>query len=650
MTPSSQSKTPSSSATGWRLAELAARYPDKLVVHITPDLRSYRTLAEELSFFLPNHELLWRFPAWEVLPYDRVSPHHAVVGERFATLSRLLRTPAPGGVLLTALPAWLQRIAPPPSVAAHVWQIKVGDTLDIGSIQHQLVEAGMQPVERVMDSGEFAVRGGIIDIWPATSSSPIRIDLFGDEIDSIHHFDIDSQRSGDSISEFVSVPVREVILDDGGRHRFCAAFRARFPHLRGHPMLTAAEAGRPHPGIEALLPLAYQESARLQDYLPEASIITATTDDLTPQRDRFSEQVRSQFDLMRHSEEPVISPQELFAVESRVAVTTLATLSSAVVEPPPDIADFSRKQAPLHALRDALATRLDSGWQLLLVAHGPGQQERMTEVCAPLNRPFVSCSGVHDLPDDSGVIATSLGLIEQGFALPAQRLLVVTGRELLGQRISSRRHRSISAIRGSLFQQLQELTPGRLVIHEDHGIGRYRGLTTMEIDAEQQADFLHIEYAGDSSIFVPVEDLDRLHPYVGDSNPTLNRLGSDKWRRARARVERDLLVIAQELVDTEAQRRQAKPEVMSVESVRDEYEEFCAAFPFEETEDQQQAIDSVLADMCAPLPMDRVVCGDVGFGKTEVAMRAAFVAAANGMQVALLAPTTVLANQHFTTL
>ncbi len=634
---------------GWRLAELAARQPDRLIVHITPDLRSYRALAEELPFFLEHRDHLWRFPAWEVLPYDRVSPHHAIVGERFATLSRLLREPRPRGVLLTALPAWLQRIAPPASVAAHVWQIKVGDQLDLTALQHQLTEAGMQPVERVMDSGEFAVRGGIIDIWPATADAPIRIDLFGDEIDSIHHFDIDSQRSGEAINAFVSVPVREVILDSAGRDRFCAAFRARFPHLRGHPMLTAAESGRPHPGIEALLPLAYETTARLRDYLPDRAVITALDADLTPPRDRFGEQIRAQFDLMRHSEEPAISPQELFAVESAIKVTPLAKLSKPTVEPAPELADFSRKQAPLHALREAIADKLNGGWRLLLVAHGPGQRERMIEACTPLGRPFAACSGLHDLPPSPDTIAHCLGFIEQGFALPAHKLLLLTGRELLGQRISQRRHRSVSSIRANVFQQLQELVPGSVVIHEDHGLGRYRGLTTMEVEAGQQADFLHIEYADDASIFVPVEELDRLHPYVGDANPALNKLGSDKWKKSRAKVEKDLLAIANELVATEARRRESQPEPMDVDAVRDDYEEFCANFPFEETEDQQQAIDAVLADMGAPLPMDRVVCGDVGFGKTEVAMRAAFVAAAHGKQVALLAPTTVLANQHFAT-
>ncbi|MDQ6950748.1 MAG: transcription-repair coupling factor [Mariprofundales bacterium] len=645
------------SALGWRLSELARCRPKRLLVYITPDLRSYRTLAEELSFFLPQADHLWRFPAWEVLPYDRVSPHHAIVGERFATLSRLLRQPNPSGVLITALPAWLQRIAPPSSVTAHVWQLKVGDQLDLGALQHQLIEAGMQPVERVMDSGEFAVRGGLFDIWPATSNAPIRIDLFGDDIDSIHTFDIDSQRSGAAITAFVSVPVREVILDQPGRETFCAAFRARFPHLRGHPMLTAAKVGRPHPGIEALLPLAYHQTARLQDYLPSDAVIVSSSD-LLPQRDQFGAQLRSHFDLMRHTEDPAISPQELFAVESDIRATLITQQEAQLHLPPvgaaPALSDFSQRQAPLHALRDRLRQQLSDGWRLLLIAHGPGQAERMREVCAPLECAFADCAGLHDLPDarsaSGPTIFQTLGFVEQGFVLEHDKLLVLTGRELLGQRISGSRHRSISAIRANVFQQLQELVPGNMVIHEDHGLGRYCGLETMEVEPGQQADFLHIEYAGDASIFVPVEELARLHPYVGDSNPALNKLGSDKWKKTRQRVETDLLVIAHELVAVEARRRQVRHEVVDLAAIRDAYDEFCARFPFEETEDQQQAIDQVLADMQQPLPMDRVVCGDVGFGKTEVAMRAAFVAAADGRQVAMLAPTTVLANQHYTSL
>ncbi|MDQ7011130.1 MAG: transcription-repair coupling factor [Mariprofundaceae bacterium] len=614
-----------------------------LSVYICPDLRSYRQLAEEISFFLQDApHLLWRFPAWEVLPYDRVSPHHTIVGERFATLGRLLADPAPRGLLLTALPAWLQRIAPPSIVAAHVWQLKVGEPLDIATLKQRLSEAGMHAAERVLAPGEFAARGGLLDIWPATEDAPLRIDLFGDEIESIRRFDIETQRSGEHLQQFVSVPVREVILDATGRETFTAAFRARFPQHRRHPMLAAAQAGRPHPGIESLLSLAYAETARLTDYLPAEARIHAP-EDIEQKRLAFAEQVRAQFDMVRLGDEPVISPQELYATET--AVEAAAVPAGDNFEAAPSLADYQHHARPLHALQRHLADRIREGWRLLLVAHGPGQQERMIEACSTLAEHIPRCAGLHDMPD--APVSTAIGFLDAGLVLPEARILLLTGRELLGQRLPRRRGRSRAAIRADVFSSLQELKPGDPVVHEDHGIGRYRGLSTIEADGVQ-TDFLHIEYAGDASIYVPVEELDRLHRYTGEDEPRLNKPGSEKWKRTRERVKHDLLAMAHELVDTEAARqRVTRPPYRLEGTLHDAYEEFSARFPFEETDDQVEAIDQVLRDLASDRPMDRVICGDVGFGKTEVAMRAAFIVAKSGRQVALLAPTTVLANQHF---
>jgi len=624
----------------WQLAQTARN--DGLHVWICPDLRSYRQLSEELAFFLQDApERLWRFPAWEVLPYDRVSPHHAIVGERFSTLARLLREPDPTGLLLTALPAWLQRIAPPEAVSAHVWQLRVGDPLDIAKLRERLAMSGMQNVERVLAGGEFAVRGGILDVWPGTEDSPLRLDMFGDEIESIRRFDVETQRSGESLEQFISVPVREVILDDAGRERFAAAFRARFPHQRKHPMLAAVQAGRPHPGIEALLPFAYASTARLMDYLPENADVMAPKD-IESNRTHFSEQVRAQFEMVRASSEPVISPQELYAVETPVMAHPLP--SSTHVDAPLSLLDFQEKSQPLHALNEKLADKIKAGWRLLLVAHGPGQQERMIEACGEWVDTVPHCNGLHDLPD--APVFTAIGFLEQGLTLMDAKLMILTGRELLGQRLPRKRSKSTATIRADIFSGLQELKPGDPVVHEDHGVGRYKGLTSME-SGEVQADFLHIEYAGDASVYVPVEELSRLHRYTGEDNPPLNKLGSEKWRRTRERVQRDLLVMAHELIDTEAARKQVRRSPYLIEGeLHADYEEFAARFPFEETDDQVETIDQVLADLGKDTPMDRVVCGDVGFGKTEVAMRAAFVVAKSGRQVALLAPTTVLANQH----
>ena len=616
-----------------------------LHVYICEDLRSYRTLSEELAFFLQDKpDLLWRFPAWEVLPYDRVSPHHAIVGERFSALARLLREPEPHGILLTALPAWLQRIAPPALVAAHVWQLKTGDTLDITVLKERLSLAGMRSTERVLDRGEFAARGGILDIWPATEDQPLRLDMFGDTVDSIRRFDVETQRSAETLDQFISVPVREVILDEAGKQTFAAAFRARFPHLRKHPMLTSAEAGRPHPGIESLLPLAYESTARLKDYLPEGTPAIAA-EDIDSSRLTFAAQVRNQFDMVRTGNEPLISPQELYAVET--PLRSAAVPACKVISMPPSLADFQSERQPLHAMQQALAERLNNGWRLLLVAHGPGQQERMLEACSALPgaEKADTCRGLFDIPARG--IAACLGFIDQGMLLEKEKIALLTGRELLGQRLPRKRGRGASLIRADVFSSLQELAIGDAVVHEDHGVGRYKGLVSLP-SGDLHADFLHIEYDGEASIYVPVEDLDRLHRYTGEDNPQLNKLGSDKWKRTRQRVERDLLAMAHELIDTEAARKKVRrpPALLKGEAAGD-YDEFAARFPFEETDDQVDAIDAILRDLAADTPMDRVVCGDVGFGKTEVAMRAAFTVARCGRQVAVLAPTTVLANQHF---
>jgi len=624
----------------WQLAALARS--GEFAVWICPDLRSYRQLAEEVAFFLQEQpELLWRFPAWEVLPYDRVSPHHAIVGERFSTLGRLLNTPNPKGLLLTALPGWLQRIAPPETVASHVWQLEQGSAFDISTLKSRLSEAGMIASERVLAPGEFAARGGLFDVWPATESTPLRIDLFGDEIESIRRFDPETQRSGEELDRFTSVPVREVILDKPGQENFASAFRARFPQLRKHPMLTAAIAGRPHPGIEALLPLAYQNTARLIDYLPEATPIYSV-EGIDQQQHAFAGQVRAQFEMVKASSEPSISPQELYAIETP---TLCQILDQSSVATAPSIVDFGSNK-PLHAMQDTLQKRLDAGWSVSLIAHGLGQQERMLEACGGLSD---SISETHpNNISSSQKLISCIGYLDNGFALPDEKLMLLTGRELLGQRLPRKRSsRSSTVLHADIFNSLAELKIGDPVVHEDHGVGRYQGLETMG-DDDELADFIKIEYASGSHVFVPVEELSRLHRYTGEDSPKLNTLGSEKWKRTRERVQRDLLAMAHELIEVEAERTGARrPPCILEGALFDAYEEFVARFPFEETDDQAQAIDAVLADLKLERPMDRVICGDVGFGKTEVAMRAAFVVAQSGRQVAILAPTTVLANQHF---
>jgi len=501
-----------------------------------------------------------------------------------------------------------------------------------------LIEAGMMATDRVLAPGEFAIRGGLIDLWPACEEAPLRLDLFDDTIESIRRFDPETQRSGEQLAYVHAVPAREVILDEAGRTAFRAAFRQRFPHLRNHPMLVSAEAGRPHPGIESLLPLVYGKTSRLIDYLPDNADILAPAD-IEAQRTRLAGQIREQFSLVSSSVDPVISPQELYATETPIRA---GTLRLANITPAPAL-DPAEPHA-LRALVQQLAQYLRDGWHLCLVAHGPGQQERMLEVLHDLSADIPRCASLDQARQQP--LASCIGELDAGFMDHAARLMLLTGRELLGQRLP-RKRRGSRLLRADVFSSLSELEPGSHVVHEDHGIGRYLGLETLS-EGEHAADFIKLEYADGAHVFVPVEELGRLHRYTGEESPTLNRLGSDKWKRTRERARRDLLAMAHELIEIEAARSQSRrPPFLPDANIQAAYEEFAARFPFEETEDQVAAIDAIMADLSREKPMDRVICGDVGFGKTEVAMRAAFIAAAAGKQVAVLAPTTVLANQHF---
>lgn len=628
--------------TSYQLAQLA-RKPG-LRVWICNDLRQYRQLCESVSFLMQDvRDRLWLFPAWEVLPYDRVSPHHVIVGQRFSTLGRLLNTPDPQGLIITSLPAWLHRIAPPESVAAHVWQLECGQQFDLADIREKLTQAGMTPAERVLAPGEFAARGGLFDIWPATEDAPLRLDLFGDEIESIRRFDPETQRSTTELDSFTSVPVREVILDEAGQQNFINAFRARFPQHRNHPMLQSVQAGRPHPGIESLLPLAYPTTSRLLDYLPKGTQILADAS-IGQHQQEFAGRVRAQFEMVRALSEPSISPQELYATET---ATQHDCIDLNGIHPcPVSIEIAARAGTGTESVLQTLSDYLKSGWRIMLVAHGLGQQERMTEALQSLADDIPHCIGLHDWPAGY-IIVSAIGAMEQGILIESERLIMLTGRELLGQRLPRKRGKGTSLLRSDVFSTISQLKSGDPVVHEDHGVGRYLGLETIT-DDDEAFDFIKIEYADKATVFVPAEDIARLHRYTGEEEPTLNKLGSEKWKRTRERAQRDLLAMAHELIEIEAARKQhERSPYLLDDKQRKDFDAFCNQFPFEETDDQIEAIDAVLQDLSKTRPMDRVICGDVGFGKTEVAMRAAFVIANSGDQVAIMAPTTVLANQHF---
>jgi len=617
----------------WALAQQAGR---SFCVFVAPDLASDRRLCEELAFFLPERSLLWHFPAWESLPYDHLPPHRAIIGERLMLRLRLAEEAPQRGVLITSLPAWLQRLPPRQEALRHLWRLERGARLDLDAFRRRLVAIGMTAAERVVQPGEFAVRGGVVDLWPVGEALPLRVELWDETIESIRRFDPDTQRSVEAMDAFVATPASEVVLDEAMRERFVAAFVRRFPQHRKHPIVEAVREGRWHAGVEALLPLACERTVRLEEELPNDALLLGPPA-IEEAQGAFRQRLQELFALAKAEGAPVLPPHELYAVDASLA---LQPFQAEGMEAPPSVETLGPE-----TMAAWIEERLRAGWRVVAVAHGYAQRLRMQQMLQAHRIASEEVDGWAQAERVRAKVALALGMVEEGFVVPKERLAVLTGKELLGQRLP-RRASTRTRTKADVFASLAELQQGDFVVHEQHGIGRYLGLETIEDDGLEQ-DFLCIEYA-DAKVYLPIDEIDRLHRYIGEESPRLDRLRSDRFQKRRARIERDLLAMAHELVEIEARRAKARRPPYRLDAEQKKaFEAFVARFPFEETEDQAEAIDAVLADlMQRERPMDRIVCGDVGFGKTEVALRAAFVVAASGKQVAVVAPTTVLAEQH----
>ncbi|RME82822.1 MAG: transcription-repair coupling factor, partial [Zetaproteobacteria bacterium] len=473
---------------------------------VAPDVASYRQLEEELAFLLGKR--LWRFPPWEMPPYDRTPPHPRTVAARLELLARLARGERLEGVLLTALPAWLQRLPPPEAVAASVWRLAPGDRLDLALVETRLIEAGMRRVVRVELEGEFAVRGGILDLWPAGEAAPVRVELWDDEVASSRRFDPTTQRSTEPIQTLSVIPAREALLGEAAKKRFVAQFIERFPQHRRHPLVRAVEEGRAHPGLEWLLPLGYARMVRLRDYLPDEAPVLACGD-LEAARARLAEQLKQQFAIAQAAREPALPPHELFAVEAGLEAAPLPKDTD--VEPAPGVADFAERSNPVQALVDGLKQRLAEGWRVVCVAHGPGQLVRMREALAVGGVELADGAWPQNPPPPGRAVGV-VGWLAAGFVDREQKLIVLTGREVLGQRPPRvRRRRARTAM--DAIASLAELREGDPVVHEVHGVGRFAGVETLETDGVV-SDFVRVRYA-DAEVLVPVEDIGRLHRYAG---------------------------------------------------------------------------------------------------------------------------------------
>ena len=647
------------SARGLAIAGLT-RQADAPTIVITEDSRTAHRLEAELRFYLDSGTEILRFPDWETLPYDLFSPHQDIVSERLDTAARLPSLSS--GVLVTTVATAMGRIAPHSFVAGHRFRIEHGDRLDIHTFRQRLDQAGYACVSQVMEHGEYAVRGSLFDLFPMGASAPLRIDLLDDEVESLRTFDPESQRSANRIDCIDLLPAREFPATPDAVSSFRRAWRRRFEGDPSRcPIYREISQGGWPSGIEYYLPLFFEETETLLDHVPPGAVIVLT-EDVHDAAKAFWADTRERYENRRHDRErPVLPPDEIFVPveelfsalapyarvrlrrgeeERRGGAVTFATRA------PPALPIDGRASRPIGFLQDFLATHAG---RCLIVAETPGRREILLETLGAHGLNPVLVESWSDFIAGGDGFAMTVAEIEDGACIDAPSVVVITESQLFGARAAQRRRRR----RGGrdpegLVRDLNELRVGAPVVHEAHGVGRYAGLEVLAIGGTH-GEFLRIDYADGDKLYVPVGSLHLVSRYTGvdpEAAP-LHKLGSRQWQRARRRAAERVADVAAELLEVQA-RRASRPGV-AFEVETELLHGFEAAFPFEETPDQAGAIGQVIADMHRSAPMDRLVCGDVGFGKTEVAMRAAFIAVQSGRQAAVLVPTTLLAQQHHQT-
>ncbi|MBA1148855.1 transcription-repair coupling factor [Ectothiorhodospiraceae bacterium WFHF3C12] len=635
-------------------------YPG-LTVIVTDSSQSAQRTAEELRFFAPDAPQPQVLPDWETLPYDVFSPHQDIVSERLATLHQLPQQR--GGTLIVPVTALLQRLAPPSHMLGGTFMMRAGERLDMEAMRSRLEQAGYRCVSEVMEHGEFAVRGALFDLFPMGSGVPFRIDLFDDEIETIRTFDPETQRTVDKVETIELLPAREFPSDEAAVKRFRQAFRARF---EGDPQSSViyreVSAGHFPGGIEYYLPLFFDETATLFDYLPDDALFIRLADFDTALEHEWR-QIHQRFEQRGHDiERPLLSPTELYLAPDELRAALNAHRQVLVCDEDaaaaPDSADVRRFET--RALPDlrfnaksaepagALRTFIEGfEGRILLLAETAGRREALMERLGGARVRPKPVEGWADFLATERRLALAVSGMEQGVILPDAGIALIPEAELLGERAQQRRRRQAQERDPeAVIRDLGELSVGAPVVHEDHGVGRYIGLQSLDVGGIA-TEFLTLEYAGGDKLYVPVASLHLISQYTGadPEHAPLHRLGSDQWEKAKRKAAAKARDAAAELLDIYARRAAQAGHAYRFDEA--EYQGFAEAFPFEETADQDSAIQAVVRDLRAEQPMDRVVCGDVGFGKTEVAMRAAFIGLQEGRQVAVLVPTTLLAQQHY---
>jgi transcription-repair coupling factor (superfamily II helicase) len=661
---------PPGSADALLLARLAQREhaAGRLTAVITADATDAQRLLEELAFFAPALRCAL-FPDWETLPYDTFSPHQDLISERLATLWRISQGEA--DVIVVPATTALYRVAPPSFLAGYTFHFQVRQKLEEARLKAQLTLAGYSHVTQVVSPGEYAVRGGLIDLFPMGSTVPYRVDLFDDEIDSIRTFDPDSQRSLYPVPEVRLLPGREFPMDDAARARFRSRWREV---LEGDPTRSRIYkdigAGVATAGIEYYLPLFFDATATVFDYLGEQATI-ALHGELEGAFQHFWQDTRDRYRLVRGDpERPALPPETLFLTPEQFYAAAnqhaqLALRASATPDGNPAYAAFDTLP-PLAVVRGAeeplarLKQHLQAGPQrVLLLAESDGRRESLLDFLRASHLSPPAFDSLEEFLGSSERVGIATGPLASGFAWPEAGIDLVTETELFAAGPTTRRRKQQEQVSDveALIKDLSELNLGDPVVHSQHGIGRYKGLVNLDLGQGPNPDgsasvqeFLHLEYADKATLYVPVSQLHLISRYTGVSaeEAPLHRLGSGQWEKARRKAAEQVRDTAAELLNIYARR--AAREGHAFRFSAQDYEAFANDFGFEETADQNAAIHAVIQDMVSPQPMDRLVCGDVGFGKTEVALRAAFIAVTGGKQVAFLAPTTLLAEQHYQTL
>ncbi|MEN2878679.1 transcription-repair coupling factor [Mannheimia haemolytica] len=663
----------------------AARAFYGLTVVVTPDTRTALRLEKALPQFAGLPVQL--FPDWETLPYDNFSPHQDIISARLSALFELQQ--GRQQILLLPINTLMQKVCPPNYLANNVLLIKKGDRFSIQKLRLQLENAGYRAVEQVLEYGEYAVRGSILDLFPMGAEEPFRLDFFDDEIDSIRTFDVDNQRTKTEIAEINLLPAHEFPTDSNGIEHFRAKFREKFGEIRREPehIYQQVSKGILNAGIEYWQPLFFEEMASLFDYFP-AQTLFITFADIQQKAEQFHQDTQNRYESHRVDPmRPLLPPSDLwFAIDEvnrwlkgypRLTITSEKIRKSAAkmnanVANLPDIAIQSSAKEPFSAFQQ-FRQKFDGN--ILFSVESEGRRETLLDLLAPLG---VKPKQVNSLDEAQGLpFSLIISPLDQGFVVetgghgtrpyddelntngendnnyvgagpvPARNLAIICETDLLGERVQTRREKNRKAVNpDTLIRNLAELKIGQAVVHLENGVGRYGGLTVLDAGGIK-AEYLVLHYANDAKLYVPVASLHLISRYIGGADETapLHKLGSEAWAKTRQKAAEKIRDVAAELLDVYAKRESQTGFAFAYDKA--EFDQFSATFPYEETDDQKIAINAVISDMCQAKAMDRLVCGDVGFGKTEVAIRATFLAVMNHKQVVILAPTTLLAQQHY---